>query len=122
MATAPARILLLPLLLLVLGSGLACEPAGAASAGQTQEQLRALQDRIERVSREVGRDAIERDRLAHNLRDAEVAVAATRAELEGGLPQESAPPARPPAPTPHPAAVDAPPAPEPSRPAPHPPA
>src|SRR5258706_13944457 len=90
MATAPARILLLPLLLLVLGSGLACEPAGAASAGQTQEQLRALQDRIERVSREVGRDAIERDRLAHNLRDAEVAVAATRAAQEGVLAQETA--------------------------------
>ncbi|HEX9472895.1 MAG TPA: peptidoglycan DD-metalloendopeptidase family protein, partial [Steroidobacteraceae bacterium] len=88
MATAPARILLL------LASGLACTPAGAASAGQTQEQLRALQDRIERVSREVGNDAIERDRLAHDLRDAEVAVAATRAELEGVLAQESAHTAR----------------------------
>jgi uncharacterized protein (UPF0335 family) len=64
MATAHARI---PLLLAL---GLACGPALAASAGQTQEQLRALQERIERVSQEVGRDAIERDRLAHNLRDA----------------------------------------------------
>jgi murein hydrolase activator len=84
MATARAGILLL---LLVLG--LACERALAASAGQTQEQLRALQERIERVSREVGRDAVERDRLAHNLRDAEVAVAATRADLEGVRAQES---------------------------------
>jgi septal ring factor EnvC (AmiA/AmiB activator) len=88
MATARARILLL------LALGLASERALAASAGQTQEQLRALQERIERVSREVGRDAVERDRLAHNLRDAEVAVAATRADLEGVLAQESAHSAR----------------------------
>ena len=92
MATAPARILLL--LPVVLMLGLACERARGASAGQTQEQLRALQDRIERVSREVGRDAVERDRLAHNLRDAEVAVAATRADLEGVRAQESAHSAR----------------------------
>jgi septal ring factor EnvC (AmiA/AmiB activator) len=92
MATAPARILLL--LLVVLMLGLACERARGASAGQTQEQLRALQDRIERVSREVGRDAVERDHLAHNLRDAEVAVAATRADLEGVRAQESAHSAR----------------------------
>jgi septal ring factor EnvC (AmiA/AmiB activator) len=91
MATAPARILLLPVVLML---GLACERARGASAGQTQEQLRALQDRIERVSREVGRDAVERDRLAHNLRDAEVAVAATRADLEGVRAQESAHSAR----------------------------
>src|SRR5258708_13763135 len=105
MATAPARILLL------LASGLACTPAGAASAGQTQEQLRALQDRIERVSREVGNDAIERDRLAHDLRDAEVAGAAARAQLEGGLPRGSAPTAPPPAPPPPPPTRNPPPRP-----------
>ena len=75
--------------LLLLASGPAGEYALAASTGETQAQLRALQQRIERVSQEVGRDAVERDRLAHNLRDAEVAVAATRHDLEGVLAQES---------------------------------
>jgi len=76
-------------ILLLLAAGLVDGRAFAASTGETQAQLRALQQRIERVSQEVGRDAVERDRLAHNLRDAEVAVAATRAELEGVLAQES---------------------------------
>ncbi|HMI36977.1 MAG TPA: peptidoglycan DD-metalloendopeptidase family protein [Steroidobacteraceae bacterium] len=75
--------------LLLLASWLAGGGALAASSDETQAQLRALQQRIERVSQEVGRDAIERDRLAHNLRDAEVAVAATRHDLEGVLAQES---------------------------------
>src|SRR5258706_499366 len=75
--------------LLLLASWLAGGRALAASSAETQAQLRALQQRIERVSQEVGRDAIERDRLAHNLRDAEVAVAATRHDLEGVLAQES---------------------------------
>lgn len=57
--------------------------SGAASAGQTAAQLRELRERIERVSREVGRDALEKDRLATTLRDAEMAVAAARHDLEG---------------------------------------
>ena len=80
-----ARAWILPLLAL----GLAGEQLLAANTGETQAQLRALQQRIERVSQEVGRDAIERDRLARNLRDAEVAVAATRHDLDGVLAQES---------------------------------
>ncbi len=82
------------ILLLVALSLLPCGPgpgsAVAASADQTQAQLRALKDRIERVSREVGRDAIERDRLARNLRSAELAVAAAQSELEGLRTQEAA--------------------------------
>jgi murein hydrolase activator len=79
----PARTLLLLLRALVLAP-LAAMPgaAGAASASQAEAQLHALQERIERVSREVGRDALERDRLARNLRSAELAVAAARSELE----------------------------------------
>jgi septal ring factor EnvC (AmiA/AmiB activator) len=80
-----ARAWILPLLAL----GLAGEQILGANTGETQAQLRALQQRIERVSQEVGRDAIERDRLARNLRDAEVAVAATRHDLDGVLAQES---------------------------------
>src|SRR5260221_3695789 len=75
--------------LLLLASWLAGGRALAASSAETQAQLRGLQQRFDRVSQEVGRDAIERDRLAHNLRDAEVAVAATRHDLEGVLAQDS---------------------------------
>jgi len=57
--------------------------AVAASAGQTASQLAELRERIERVSREVGRDALEKDRLAAKLRDAELAVAAARRDLDG---------------------------------------
>ncbi|HVN99635.1 MAG TPA: peptidoglycan DD-metalloendopeptidase family protein [Steroidobacteraceae bacterium] len=73
-----------PLLLAGLAGLAVCGSLGAASAdrSQTQAQLRALKQRIEQVSRDVGRDAVERDRLARNLRSAELAVAATRSDLE----------------------------------------
>jgi murein hydrolase activator len=94
---APGRALffhgLWPLLLTVcvlLAAAAAAVPttAAAAAAGtsadrsQTQAQLRSLKERIERVSKDVGRDAVERDRLARNLRTAELAVASTRSDLE----------------------------------------
>jgi len=77
---------LLPALLGVLGP----LAAVAADQGQTQAQLRSLKERIERVSREVTQDAVERDRLARNLRSAELAVAATRADLDSLHAQEDA--------------------------------
>ena len=90
---APGRALffngLWPLLLAALA---VLRPVGAVSAdqSQTQAQLRSLKERIERVSRDVSRDAIERDRLARNLRSAELAVAATRSDLETLQTQETA--------------------------------
>jgi len=65
--------------------------AGAASgpAGRTQAQLRALKERIERISHEVGRDAFKSDQLARDLRTAELAVASARAELETLRAQEA---------------------------------
>ncbi len=57
--------------------------AAAGTAGQTASDLVRLRERIERVSREVGRDALEKDRLAANLRDAELAVASARRDLDG---------------------------------------
>jgi septal ring factor EnvC (AmiA/AmiB activator) len=77
---------LVPVLLGVLGPLF----AAAADQGQTQAQLRSLKERIERVSREVSQDAMERDRLARNLRTAELAVAATRADLDALHAQETA--------------------------------
>ena len=87
---APVRpLIFLLILLILLPLGRARAPAAAPSADQTQAQLRALKERIERVSRDVGRDAIERDRLARNLRSAELAVAAARSDLEALRTQES---------------------------------
>ena len=84
---APGRKLVFravwPLLLAALAaSGLRPACAAASEQSQTQAQLRALKERIEKVSRDVSRDAVERDRLARNLRTAELAVAATRSDLE----------------------------------------
>jgi chromosome segregation ATPase len=56
--------------------------AAPADQSQTQAQLRSLKERIERVSQDVSRDAVERDRLARNLRTAELAVASSRSDLE----------------------------------------
>jgi len=78
-----------PLLLVALAfSGSAGVVASEQS--QTQAQLRSLKERIEKVSRDVSRDAVERDRLARNLRSAELAVAATRSDLESLQAQEQA--------------------------------
>lgn len=84
----PLIFLLILLLLLPMGPPRAA--AATPSADQTQAQLRALKERIERVSRDVGRDAVERDRLARNLRSAELAAVAARTELEALRAQEAA--------------------------------
>ncbi len=57
--------------------------AMGASASQTASDLARLRERIERVSREVGHDALEKDRLAARLREAELAVAGARRDLDG---------------------------------------
>ncbi|MBS0387518.1 MAG: peptidoglycan DD-metalloendopeptidase family protein [Proteobacteria bacterium] len=64
--------------------------AASSEQSQTQAQLRSLKERIEKVSRDVSRDAVERDRLSRNLRTAELAVAATRSDLETLQAQEKA--------------------------------
>src|SRR5579862_780603 len=88
---APVRpLIFLLILLVVLSLGPPSAPAAAPSADQTQAQLRALKERIERVSRDVGRDAVERDRLARNLRSAELAVAGAQSELDALRTQEAA--------------------------------
>ena len=88
---APPRPLIFLLNLLLLWSFGSQPPAAAApSADQTQAQLRALKERIERVSRDVSRDAVERDRLAKNLRSAELAVSAAQTDLDALRTQETA--------------------------------
>lgn len=85
----PRPLILLLILLVLWPLGPPGAPAAAPSADQTQAQLRALKERIERVSRDVGRDALEKDRLARNLRSAELAVAAAQTDLDALRTQEA---------------------------------
>jgi septal ring factor EnvC (AmiA/AmiB activator) len=62
---------------------------GASRASATEAELRALRERIEQVSREVGRDALQRDRLTQALRTAELAVSGARHGLESVAAQAS---------------------------------
>jgi septal ring factor EnvC (AmiA/AmiB activator) len=84
----PLILLLILPLLWPLGPRRA--PAATPSADRTQVQLQALKERIERVTRDVGRDAVEKDRLARNLRSAELAVAGAQTELGALRTQEAA--------------------------------
>ena len=53
----------------------------AATPQRTQSELRALRERIERITRQVSRDAVERDRLSSNLRAAELSLGQGREEM-----------------------------------------
>jgi murein hydrolase activator len=56
-------------------------PLDAAAQGKTEAELRALRERIGRISEQVSRDALERDRLSGNLRAAELSLGQARGEL-----------------------------------------
>jgi len=53
-----------------------------ADARQTEAQLKALKAEIERVSGQVNHDQVERDRLAKDLKSAELSVSEARQGLE----------------------------------------
>jgi len=57
-------------------------PLDAAAQGKTEAELRALREKIERITQQVSRDALERDRLSGNLRSAELSLGRARGELE----------------------------------------
>jgi septal ring factor EnvC (AmiA/AmiB activator) len=66
--------------LIALGLGSAWL-ALAATPQRTQTELRALRERIERMTEQVSRDAVERDRLSSNLRAAELSLGQARGEM-----------------------------------------
>ncbi|MGH8232392.1 MAG: murein hydrolase activator EnvC family protein [Steroidobacteraceae bacterium] len=71
-------------LLAVLGllTALLCAAsAPAATPGKTEAELRALRDKINRVSQQVSQDALERDRLSGDLRAAELSLNQSRDQL-----------------------------------------
>ena len=69
---------ILPVLLALL---VAAGTAGAATRRQTEAELRSVRERIEAVTRQISRDAAERDRLTRSLKNSELALAEGRAEL-----------------------------------------
>jgi septal ring factor EnvC (AmiA/AmiB activator) len=56
-------------------------PLDAAAAGKTEAELRALRDKIDRITQQVSRDALERDRLSGDLRAAELSLGQARDAL-----------------------------------------
>src|ERR1700691_4505133 len=57
-------------------------PLDAAAPGKTEAELRSLREKIGRISEQVSRDALERDRLSGNLRAAEFSLGTARGELD----------------------------------------
>jgi murein hydrolase activator len=75
---------LLALLALCGGPGLALPAAQpGADASKTEAQLQAVKSEIERVTRQVSEEQVERDRLSRELRTAEVSVGKAREGLDG---------------------------------------
>jgi murein hydrolase activator len=56
-------------------------PLKAAAPGKAEAQLQALREKIDRISQQVSRDALERDRLSGSLRAAELSVGQARDAL-----------------------------------------
>ncbi|MFN8517736.1 MAG: peptidoglycan DD-metalloendopeptidase family protein [Chloroflexia bacterium] len=73
----PPRPILPVLLLLLLAAG----TAGAATRRQTESELQSVRARIEAVTRQISRDAVERDRLSRALKGSELALASGREEV-----------------------------------------
>jgi septal ring factor EnvC (AmiA/AmiB activator) len=72
-------------LLVLLGGWQLAVPAAApeADARKTEAELQAVKSEIERVSRQVSEEQVERDKLSRELRSAEVSVGKAREGLDG---------------------------------------
>ncbi len=80
----PARLAAAVLALLTLCAPGRSVPAGQseADARKTEAELQAVKSEIERVSRQVGEEQVQRDRLSRELRSAEISVAKAREGLD----------------------------------------
>src|SRR5690242_11750359 len=77
-----AGLALLAALGLLAGPAPGAAPSRAESdAKKTEEQLQSVKAEIERVTREVGAEQLERDRLARELKSAELSVGRARESL-----------------------------------------
>jgi septal ring factor EnvC (AmiA/AmiB activator) len=57
------------------------DPGHAASPRKTEAELRSLHRKIDRMTQQVSRDAVQRDRLSSDLRAAELSLGQARGEL-----------------------------------------
>lgn len=73
------------LLVVLCGAPGPAAPAGRpdSDAQKTEAELQAVKSEIERVSRQVGEEQVEKDRLAKELRTAELSVGKARENLDG---------------------------------------
>jgi len=86
MPLRPVKTLLGPgflaLLALCAGPGALSATQSAADASKTEAELQAVKSEIERVTRQVSEEQVERDRLSRELRTAEVSVGKAREGLD----------------------------------------
>jgi murein hydrolase activator len=80
------RLIYASLVLFMALAGLFLQPPVRAAAPETdarktEEELKAVKSEIERISREVSQDQVERDRLTRELKSAELSVGKARDEL-----------------------------------------
>jgi septal ring factor EnvC (AmiA/AmiB activator) len=62
----------------LLAAGVLPSAAPAASVRQTESELKSIREQIDKISREVSHDALERDQLSKSLRAAELSVGEAR--------------------------------------------
>jgi septal ring factor EnvC (AmiA/AmiB activator) len=67
--------------LLIVFLALPAARLDAAATAKTEAELRSLREKIDRITQQVSRDALERDRLSGSLKAAELSVGQARAEL-----------------------------------------
>jgi septal ring factor EnvC (AmiA/AmiB activator) len=65
---------------ILIAIGFAACALYAATPQKTQSELRSLRERIEKITQQVSRDAVERDRVSADLRAAELSLSQARAE------------------------------------------
>jgi murein hydrolase activator len=66
---------------MAIALGFAACAACAATPQSAQTELRSLRERIQTITQQVSRDALERDRVSANLRAAELSLSQARAEM-----------------------------------------
>ena len=79
--SAPLLALLTALGLLWTGAAARAAPRPEGDAQKTEERLAAVKAEIERITREVSAEQVERDRLTGELRSAELSVSDVRGAL-----------------------------------------
>src|SRR5579862_6177586 len=81
MRPRPTSVMGVSGLLALLALLAAAAALSAVTPTRTEAQLKALREKIEQMTRQVSRDAVERDRLSTDLRAAELSLSHAREQL-----------------------------------------